>query len=268
MTSQELRASFVDFFVNRGHKHISSASLIPDQMATTLFTIAIAAAVILFIPMEGVFAATAPGVVLANYESALAHLAVPDAQTYFYNVEQVGVSNLLENHRIYRDGMSVRDETIVLDGHTLSVPLVRVLSAPDRYALTNLAPTPARYQFDFVSTAHLGNVVVYLFRTTSLGTAAFTVDEVAIDARTFLPRTIRFHSSGVAARGTGLLTYAPVGSSYWMIQSAVARAPVGSLQTREYITWSAYQFPRSLPPSTFGRFAPLPGLEGSIPSPQ
>lgn len=40
MRSQELRASFVDFFTARGHKHAPSASLIPDAMSTTLFTIA------------------------------------------------------------------------------------------------------------------------------------------------------------------------------------------------------------------------------------
>jgi len=40
MTSQELRASFVDFFTAKGHAHLPSASLIPDVMSTTLFTIA------------------------------------------------------------------------------------------------------------------------------------------------------------------------------------------------------------------------------------
>ena len=40
MTSQELRAAFVDFFVQRGHAHVASASLIPDALSTTLFTIA------------------------------------------------------------------------------------------------------------------------------------------------------------------------------------------------------------------------------------
>jgi alanyl-tRNA synthetase len=40
MTNQELRASFVDFFVSKGHTHVPSASLIPDEMSTTLFTIA------------------------------------------------------------------------------------------------------------------------------------------------------------------------------------------------------------------------------------
>jgi alanyl-tRNA synthetase len=40
MTSSELRAAFVDFFVQRGHAHIASASLIPDALSTTLFTIA------------------------------------------------------------------------------------------------------------------------------------------------------------------------------------------------------------------------------------
>ena len=40
MRSQELRQAFVDFFVSKGHVHLPSASLIPDEMSTTLFTIA------------------------------------------------------------------------------------------------------------------------------------------------------------------------------------------------------------------------------------
>jgi alanyl-tRNA synthetase len=40
MTSQELRASFAEYFVRNGHAHLPSASLIPDVMSTTLFTIA------------------------------------------------------------------------------------------------------------------------------------------------------------------------------------------------------------------------------------
>ncbi|MDQ2663068.1 MAG: alanine--tRNA ligase [Candidatus Eremiobacteraeota bacterium] len=40
MRSQELRSAFVEFFQKRGHKLMPSASLIPDAMSTTLFTIA------------------------------------------------------------------------------------------------------------------------------------------------------------------------------------------------------------------------------------
>jgi alanyl-tRNA synthetase len=40
MTSQELRRTFVDYFVGKGHKAVPSATLIPDEMSTTLFTIA------------------------------------------------------------------------------------------------------------------------------------------------------------------------------------------------------------------------------------
>jgi len=39
-SSQELRRSFVDFFVSKGHLHVPAASLVPDEMSTTLFTIA------------------------------------------------------------------------------------------------------------------------------------------------------------------------------------------------------------------------------------
>jgi alanyl-tRNA synthetase len=40
MNSQELRSAFVEFFTARGHKLVPPASLIPDAMSTTLFTIA------------------------------------------------------------------------------------------------------------------------------------------------------------------------------------------------------------------------------------
>ena len=40
MTSQELRQAFVDYFVRQKHVHLPAASLIPDEMSTTLFTIA------------------------------------------------------------------------------------------------------------------------------------------------------------------------------------------------------------------------------------
>ena len=40
MKSQDLRQSFVDYFVSKGHKHEPSATLIPAEHSTTLFTIA------------------------------------------------------------------------------------------------------------------------------------------------------------------------------------------------------------------------------------
>ena len=40
MKSQELRQAWIDFFVSKQHKYLPSASLIPDEMSTTLFTIA------------------------------------------------------------------------------------------------------------------------------------------------------------------------------------------------------------------------------------
>ncbi len=40
MTSHELRQAFIDYFVRNGHVAVPSASLIPDELSTTLFTIA------------------------------------------------------------------------------------------------------------------------------------------------------------------------------------------------------------------------------------
>jgi alanyl-tRNA synthetase len=39
-SSQELRRSFVEFFVSKGHRFVASASLVPAELSTTLFTIA------------------------------------------------------------------------------------------------------------------------------------------------------------------------------------------------------------------------------------
>jgi alanyl-tRNA synthetase len=40
MTPAEIRRSFVDFFVAKQHRHVPGASLVPDALSTTLFTIA------------------------------------------------------------------------------------------------------------------------------------------------------------------------------------------------------------------------------------
>jgi alanyl-tRNA synthetase len=40
MKSQDVRRSFVDYFVALGHRHLPSASLVPGELSTTLFTIA------------------------------------------------------------------------------------------------------------------------------------------------------------------------------------------------------------------------------------
>ncbi|MBI5465121.1 alanine--tRNA ligase, partial [Candidatus Gottesmanbacteria bacterium] len=38
MTARELRQKYLDFFVKKGHKIIPSASLVPENDPTTLFT--------------------------------------------------------------------------------------------------------------------------------------------------------------------------------------------------------------------------------------
>ena len=40
LTANELRKAFIDFFVSKGHKRISGASLIPENDPTVLFTTA------------------------------------------------------------------------------------------------------------------------------------------------------------------------------------------------------------------------------------
>ncbi|MFA7189281.1 MAG: alanine--tRNA ligase-related protein, partial [Sphaerochaetaceae bacterium] len=40
MTANELRKKYIDFFVSKGHAHITGASLIPENDPTVLFTTA------------------------------------------------------------------------------------------------------------------------------------------------------------------------------------------------------------------------------------
>ncbi len=209
--------------------------------------------------------ALAPSTVLARYQAALAAQTPPRFAAYVYSVEQAGATNLLETHRVYRSGADVRDETIAVDGRRLPQPLVRMVSGRrDPYAVGVVAPRVSRYQFTYAGSKRIGERVEYRFHTIPFAAAAFAVDDVTIDGTSFLPRAIHFRTAGARARGSGALTYGPVGG-YWMIQTATARATVADQESREYITWSGYRFPSSLPPATFsssgGGGAP-PGQSG------
>ncbi|MDQ2907786.1 MAG: hypothetical protein M3R44_00365 [Candidatus Eremiobacteraeota bacterium] len=189
-----------------------------------------------------------PRVVLQRYAHALTILPRPRRVSFQYSVEQLGLRNFEQTHRVYRSGPRERDETLAADGTTLTVPSVRIIeNRTNRYDVLAVAPRLDAYDFTFRSRSH----GMYVFETAPHAARSFTVDEVGIDARTFLPAIVRFRAADGGARGKGELRYARTGP-YWMVRQAqiVARLPTGE-RARERIAWSTYQFPASLPPSTF-----------------
>lgn len=209
-----------------------------------------------------VLAATPPAFdsqyVLQRYAVAVAAISVPKTVIYSYTVSQVGPSNIEQHHRIYRSGSAVRDETLSVDGITLSRKIVRFSRHFERYTVARFAPHTSEYEMLFLSTVRDGRHLDYQYEATPLNRGAGAwIDRVTIDGVKFLPRTVHFHSAGSDATGSATIVFAPFGS-YWMPVIADAEARVNGKPAREHIVWSDYRFPDSLPPSTFTRPEPLP----------
>jgi hypothetical protein len=194
----------------------------------------------------------APAAVLARYGQALALLKRPPTLSFEYSVEQLGLNNLEQTHRVYRSGLNERDETLVVDSYTLQQPAVRILAnRTNRYDIAAVAPKPADYAFTFAGVEREASGYAYVFHTTPRATTSFAVSEVEIDGRSFLPSRLLFKIAGGGASGSGELVYART-DVYWVIRSAAVSVRLaGGAIARERIEWSSYRFPPSLPDSTF-----------------
>jgi len=203
-------------------------------------------------------AALSPAEVLGRYAAALRGVAVPHAMTFDYTVEQTGPRNLVQTHRIYRQGEAERDETLAVDGYTLKKPAIRIIVRKrERYAIARLAPKPGDYVFRFLGVSAHGRARRYVFSTTSRKPGALEVVRVEIDGRVFLPARIDYRMSGRALRGTTSIAFARVGS-YWLVREAVSAATLaGDRAVRERIAWSVYAFPPDIPAAAFTN-APTP----------
>lgn len=190
--------------------------------------------------------------VLLRYASALTTVRHPSALSFDYAVEQLGLRNMEQTHRVYRSGRSERDETLIVDGYALRAPSIRIINnRTNRYDIAAVAPRPGAYRFVFSGAIARGSAYVYVFKTIPLGPSVFAVTEVEIDGAHFLPNTIRFKLAGGDARGSGALAYESFGG-YWVVRDAVIDAHLTSGATaHEHIAWSDYSFPASLPASTF-----------------
>ncbi len=200
--------------------------------------------------------------VLARYAVALNAVELPKAVSFEYAVEQAGTHQLLQRHRIYRSGDLERDETLAVDGEQLPYAIIRVFNGRrDRYAITRIAPRQTDYDFRLVATARSGKHVDYVFRTTPKSAAAYTVERVRIDGVHFLPVTVDFSTAQNGVQAHGSISYAKA-EQYWVPVAALAVATIGGEPARETLAWSHYDFPASLPPSTF--IAPRPFVTPTV----
>ncbi len=197
--------------------------------------------------------------VLQRYALALVDAPVPKLLVFGYTVSQAGLGNIEQRHVVYRSGLSVRDETLAVDGVTLHRKAVRFEQREDRYAIDRIAPRGDAYQMIFLHTVRDGSHFDYVYDTTPIlrQGPGMWVEQVTIDGVKFLPKRVRFHSEGENARGKGTIDYAAFGK-YWLPVVATVDATVNGKPARERIAWSDYRFPPSLPSSTFLAPQPLP----------
>ncbi|MDP9024328.1 MAG: hypothetical protein M3N13_02985, partial [Candidatus Eremiobacteraeota bacterium] len=65
-------------------------------------------------------------IVLERYELEMGDVAAPKSMIVSYTVSQAGPTNIEAHHRMYREGLDVRDETISVDGTQLKTKTVRI----------------------------------------------------------------------------------------------------------------------------------------------
>ncbi|MFY9633048.1 MAG: hypothetical protein WAJ94_15710 [Candidatus Cybelea sp.] len=196
--------------------------------------------------------------VLQRYALALQHVVSPRVVVYSYTVSQVGPSNIEQRHRIYRNGTSVRDETLAIDGIALRHKAVRFSQREERYTVGRFAPSATAYELLFLGTSKDGHHLDYVYEATPLRHGGSVwIDRLTIDGANFLPRAVRFHSTGTGVSGNGEIEFGSFGK-YWLPVVASASAMIGTRLARERIVWGEYRFPESLPPSTFQTPKPLP----------
>ncbi len=194
----------------------------------------------------------APALVLSNYGSALERVAHPPNLEFEISLEQIGPRNIEQTHRIYRHGLSERDEIVSVDGQALTTPAVRILrDRTYRYDIAAVAPRLHDYVFTFVDVERKGSRLTYRFKAEPRVPGDFAVSDIFVDASYFLPSVVRFRMSANGVRGSGELVYGRT-ERYWLIRQAAVSVhlPNGAIG-HERILWSRYQFPLSLPPSTF-----------------
>ena len=202
--------------------------------------------------------AVAPASMLARYAVALAANPTPSVLSFEYSLDQTGAHDIQQTHRVFRSGLSERDELLTADGKTLNPPSIHIfLGHRNRYAIEALAPRPEAYTFRYVGTVRDGHHVDEVFATTPRSASDVRIDQVTIDGVTALPDMIRFSTTVHA--GHGSVAFGRV-QKYWVATAATATAMVAKSPTIEHVAFYRYRFPVSLEASTFSTPRPLPSF--------
>ena len=198
-----------------------------------------------------------PAAVLQRYAKALIKLREPRVITFDYTLDQTGMRTLAQTHRVFRSGANERDETLTVDGKTLTPPKVRIfLGRRNRYTVGALAPRLADYEFSFIGPLKNAHHFDYVFRLAPKVARPFTVTQVTLDGVRFLPSSIVFETYPRA--GSGSITFGS-NAAWWVPYVAAARATLNETIATERLAFYTYRFPPTLPPSTFAqRRQPLP----------
>jgi hypothetical protein len=196
--------------------------------------------------------------VLQRYASRLLTTEAPKTLVFTYSVSQAGPQAIEQSHRVYRSGDLVRDETLQVDGQTLKIKVTRIARYRNRYTIETLAPRVTEYAFLFLRSVRSGSTYSYVYKALPLGaTGAFVVQDMTIDGHTFLPSEINFRTQSGRIKGSGSVLFGKSGK-YWVPTSVSVQATIAGKPARERITFTSYQFPRTLPKSTFQSPRPLP----------
>ena len=155
--------------------------------------------------------AIAPASLLARYAVALAANPTPPVITFEYTLDQTGAHDIQQTHRVFRSGLSERDELLTTDGKRLNPPSIHIfLGHRNRYAIEALAPRPEAYTFRYVASVHDGHHVDEVFATTPRSASNVRVAQVTIDGVTALPNLV---ISGLRPRCTPVAGTSPSGAS-------------------------------------------------------
>ena len=217
----------------------------------------------MFAPLALVIAlASAPldsQAVLERYAARLLVEEPPKTLIFTYTVSQAGPHDIEQTHRIYRSGDLVRDETLAVDGQAVKPKITRIARYRNRYTILDLAPRLTQYAFLFQRSIRSAAGFSYLYRAVPLGaTGQFVVDGMTIDDRTYSAFRNSFSHDGRGGERARARSRFGRSGKNWIPTTVNVSAKIAGKPARERISFSAYQFPASLPKSIFQPPKPLP----------